>query len=106
MPECKESSGKRISIFSEEHPRAFRPRHDPISQTSHVSPERVPTDHLVRPGDVIPTPGDLAGRIAILLEEMTERAHLTRLSTTKAVRLRTDSKIRWFDSGSSSRVTP
>jgi hypothetical protein len=43
---------------------------------------------------VIPTPGDLAGRIAILLEEMTERTHLTRLSATKAVRLWMDSKIR------------
>jgi len=94
MPECKESNGKRIGIFSEQHPRAVRPRHHPISQASHVSPKCVPTDHPVRPGGAIPTPGDLAGRIAILLKEMTERAHLTRLSATKAVRLRTDSKIR------------
>jgi hypothetical protein len=43
---------------------------------------------------VIPAPGNLAERIALLLEEVAERAHLTRLSTTKAVRLRTDSKIR------------
>ena len=106
MPERKESNRKRIGILSEEHPRAVRLRRDPILQASHVSPECVPTDHLVRPGDVIPMPGDFGGRIAILLEEMTERAHLTRLSATKAVRLRTDSKIRWFDSGSSSRVTP
>ena len=94
MPECKESNGKRIGIFSEEHPRAFRPRHDPISQASHVSPKRIPTDHLFHPGDVIPTAGDLGGWSAILLEEMTERAHLTRLSATKAARLRMESKIR------------
>ena len=106
MPEPKESNRKRIGILSEEHPRAVRLRRDPILQASHVSPECVPTHHLIRPGDVVPMPGDFGGRIAILLEEMTERTHLTRLSATKAVRLRTDSKIRWFDSGSSSSVTP
>jgi hypothetical protein len=94
MPECKESNRKRIGIFSEEHPRTIRFRRDPILQACDVSPERVPTDHLVRPGDVIPMPCDFGKWIAILLEEMTERTHLTRLSATKAVRLRMDSKIR------------
>jgi len=70
MPERKQPNGKRVGIFGEEHPRAVRLRRDPILQASHVSPERVPTDRLVRPGNVIPTPGNLGRRNAIPLEEM------------------------------------
>ncbi len=94
MPERKKSYRKRIGIFGEEYPRTVRLRRDPILQASHVTPECVPTNHLVRPGDVVPMPGDFGGRIAILLEEMTERAHLTRLSATNALKLWMESKIR------------
>jgi len=94
MPKCKESNCKRIGVLGEEHPCAVWPRRDPIAQASDVSPERVPRDRLVCPRSVIPITGNFAGRVAVLLEEVAERAHLTRLSATNAARLRTDSKTR------------
>ena len=92
VPEREEPDSKRVRVVGEKHPCAFGFGDDPISQARHVPLKLVPVDHLVRPGGTIPAPGNLEERVARFQKEMAEGAHPIRLSTTKAVRVRTDSK--------------
>ena len=82
MPERQKAHCERARVFRDEHPCAFGLAGQAVSQSGHELLKLAPTDRTVG-GRVAPRiPGDFRIWIAPLLEQVTEGAHPSRLSTT------------------------